>query len=612
MLPPRTILALAALLALPQPIPAQRVDRIERSQVAFSPRGDALQNILQELRGARSRVDVAVYYFTNQTLIDALCALSERNIKVRVFVDEDMARASHRRALDKLVHFGATVFVENLPHNGKLHLKTAVIDEHTVITGSANWTETAFTANVEDTLIIRSPALARRYLDAYQWLERHSVPYMAGSYDGADRVSFPSAPRQPRTGGQRRIVAPRASSFPDLMALEVYFSPQQPGLDRFLESLRGAQRSIDVGIYIVTHPQIVEALCQVAARVPVRLLADGTMNTGNRLPILQQMWDAGIEVHYVELGRANFHIKNAVIDGMEVWTGSANWTQGAAAVNAEDMLLLRSPRLARFYTDYLNTLIGHATSFAGIERSAVAQTAPESPRAALAPRGTPAAAAVLPPTGPRRNFRHLSDSPETPRFHVSGRVAYLRNEEYLPVLLDLIRTANQSIMISMFHVAPTTRSPSVDQVLDELGAAAERGLYVYMVLELPSDPSDAQNDNHSGVAERLRARGVDVRLSVPTLRLHEKMVVVDLCKLLIGSHNWSEGALSGGAVYESSALVLLDQQEPRFAQHILRHNILSDMRSREQWENEASLIRHVVGLGRADQERFIRELEASR
>ena len=48
-----------------------------------------------------------------------------------------------------------------------------------------------------------------------------------------------------------------------------------------------------------------------------------------------------------------------------------------------------------------------------------------------------------------------------------------------------------------------------------------------------------------GTGPTLARSGIDVRLHVPTISLHAKVIVVDLAKVLIGSRNWCEGALSG-------------------------------------------------------------------
>ncbi|MBP7008456.1 MAG: hypothetical protein KBC66_01435 [Kiritimatiellae bacterium] len=93
---------------------------------------------------------------------------------------------------------------------------------------------------------------------------------------------------------------------------------------------------------------------------------------------------------------------------------------------------------------------------------------------------------------------------------------------------------------------PDASAPLRTELLEALVSAVERrGIYVYLLLNQPSSEGDSSSQDHDRWAERLRARGIDVRLHVPGIPLHEKLVVVDLAKILLGSHNWTEGALSG-------------------------------------------------------------------
>jgi len=120
--------------------------------------------------------------------------------------------------------------------------------------------------------------------------------------------------------------------------------------------------------------------------------------------------------------------------------------------------------------------------------------------------------------------------------------------------------------------------------------------------------SDSQHAAHSGAAEFLRDRAVDARLGVPGVNLHEKLVVVDLSKILLGSHNWSEGALNGEGVYESSAFIVLQRQEPRFANYIMQHPAVRDMTTRDAWENELSLLRHLGGMAPDERRKYIQSI----
>ena len=87
------------------------------------------------------------------------------------------------------------------------------------------------------------------------------------------------------------------------------------------------------------------------------------------------------------------------------------------------------------------------------------------------------------------------------------------------------------------------------------------------------------------------------------------MVVVDLAKVLIGSHNWSEGSLSGERDYESSVLLVLPEQDMRFADYVLGRQTVSDMRSKELWEQEISRLRQVVLMKPSERATFLREQE---
>ncbi len=587
---------------------------IERCRVAFAPRGDGESVILQELKLAKVQVDAALYYLSNDLLIDALAYLAaETRVKVRILVDEEMARPAHRPTLNRLNACGAEILVEELPGSGKLHLKTVVIDKKTVVTGSANWTETAFDANCEDTVVLRSPRLAAFYLQKFDALSEHLTLLESESAEPNPPDKFPDAPKASRHRKDLRIVAPRVQVFADVRSAEAFITPGRDGVNRLLALIKGATRSIDIGIYYLSDTEVVKALCDAVRGRPVkvRVVADDTMLTGDRLAYLQQMHEAGVSMYYLEKSSASLHLKTAVIDQQLVVTGSHNWTPSAAAKNVEDMLFLSSRTLAQYYLSYLEYLIkNHATEYANIERESAAQEAEQGPvTIGLRRPGVIEPGENLPKTGPRRDYRSLGKAPPQESLEVEAAVEYLDDGEYLTVLKDLIGSAKQSVVISMYHLSAGSRSPTSHQLLEVLGDAAERGIYVYLLLNMPMNQSDSQHESHSRVAEELRARGVDVRLGVPGLTIHRKVVVVDHAKILIGSHNWSEGALNGRGVYESSALLVLEKQDLRFAREILKTPVVSDMRSREKWEKELSVLRHLAALDGAEREVFIRRLE---
>ena len=180
------------------------------------------------------------------------------------------------------------------------------------------------------------------------------------------------------------------------------------------------------------------------------------------------------------------------------------------------------------------------------------------------------------------------------------------------MLLNLIRNAHQSILITMFVMSETKGvAEAQEQVHRALEQAAARGVYVYLLLQMPTSVQDRLHESHSTWAEKLRAKGIDVRLNLPQIHLHAKMVVVDLAKVLIGSHNWSEGALSGKRVYESSALLVLSEQDIRFADYIFGRQTISDMRSRQSWEQEIALLQQIVLMSASERTEFLQKQAGS-
>ncbi|MBP7828716.1 MAG: hypothetical protein KA248_02230 [Kiritimatiellae bacterium] len=567
--------------------------------------------ILRELRAARRGVDVAMFYINQGELVDALCFLASRQrIPVRLITDITMGAPAQRPLLEKLAQYGISVYLVQLPGGGKMHLKSLAMDDRLVITGTANWTQQAFGGNFEDTLIIRGEALARHYREQFESLIATAEDIVESSETTIrpPRLDYPRPSRGASRTPPDRVDAPRPNLFRTVHEVDAHFMPRPEVIVTLQDQLRRASNRVDLALFLINEPALVDTLEEIARekRCRVRLLADHMMLDPGNLNVLHQLATAGVEVRVFGSDRESLHLKTAVIDDRHVWTGSANWTQGAIGLNVEDMLRFDSPDMARYYRSWLDSIAQVADPFVpvSLERSKV------ETQAALDASGY---LVGLPLTGARTNWSDLYQHVDVPGFDVEAWTRYLPDEQFVSVLLDLIRTAHQSILISLYALPP--RSSSEDEeslkldVLQSLQEAASRGVYVRLLLYFPSSPQDRLYETHSEWAEELRGQGIDVRLGLLTLPFHEKIVVVDLCKVLIGSHNWSKGALSGERVYESSVLAVLPKQDIRLAEYLSSRPILSDMRSRAVWEQEAALIRRVISVSGSDRDELIRTLE---
>ena len=107
--------------------------------------------------------------------------------------------------------------------------------------------------------------------------------------------------------------------------------------------------------------------------------------------------------------------------------------------------------------------------------------------------------------------------------------------QYYVTLLSAIRNAEKSIMVSAAYFVPT------DQEMEDLIAAAKRGVDVRLLLPSNSDSPMALAMGHSHYTELLQA-GVKI-FEVQHLVLHSKTVVIDGVWSVIGSSNFDHRSI---------------------------------------------------------------------
>lgn len=138
------------------------VERLEigNTDVAvwFSPQDQALSRGVQPLiAGAQRSITLGIFYLTDESVTNQLIAAHERGVDVRVIIDATAAGSRYTQH-ERLRKTGIPVKVEDW--GGKMHVKAAVIDGHTVVIGSMNWSYSGDKVNDENTLVLRSARLA--------------------------------------------------------------------------------------------------------------------------------------------------------------------------------------------------------------------------------------------------------------------------------------------------------------------------------------------------------------------------------------------------------------------------------------------------------------------
>ena len=134
--------------------------------------------VIQELNTAQDSIYAAMYsmYLRDNAdsatykLITALCEAHKRGVAVKVYLDANKGNAKgNLAAYEMLKKAGVAVYF--IDPKIKMHAKVILIDNSVVVTGSANWTETAVSLNTEHNVILRSKEFAQGQLAFFKELE---------------------------------------------------------------------------------------------------------------------------------------------------------------------------------------------------------------------------------------------------------------------------------------------------------------------------------------------------------------------------------------------------------------------------------------------------------
>jgi phosphatidylserine/phosphatidylglycerophosphate/cardiolipin synthase-like enzyme len=293
-------------------------------------------------------------------------------------------------------------------------------------------------------------------------------------------------------------VTPGAPTAVDQDWYTVYFtdptSPSAPsyrgGPDESLAaSIDQARISVDMAIFDLNLWSIRDALIAAHRRgADVRVVTDSDNMDEQEV---QDLKEAGIDV----LGDRHenlMHDKFVVIDRLEVWTGSMNYTTGGGYLDNNNLIRLRSSKLAEDYTHEFEQMF--LDDHFGAEKMA----------------GTP-----------------------NPTVTVNGsqiEVYFSPEDGTLEHILNAVNAAQKSIFFMAY-------SFTSDELAEALIARANAGVTVRGVFD-----KDQYHSNAGTEFDTLHSAGIDVWLDGNPRLMHHKVIIVDQQVVITGSYNFSNNA----------------------------------------------------------------------
>ncbi len=280
--------------------------------------------------------------------------------------------------------------------------------------------------------------------------------------------------------------------------LEVYFTdPLSPyrrqyagGPDEILAAaIRDARSQVDVAAYSFNLWSLRDALLSAQRRgVRVRMVMESS-NLDDEVP--QELLAAGIPIVGDERDGL-MHDKFVVIDGVDVWLGSMNFTVAGAYYNANNLLHIRSVQMAENYTSEFEEMF-------------------------LARQFGPEAFAKTP--NPSLNLNG-----------VQMEVYFSPDDGVSQALLPLLEDAQESIYFLAFSFTSDELGQAVRQ-------AAARGVQVRGVMD-----SGQINSNTGTEYDAFRQADLDVRRDGLDGMMHHKVFIIDREIVVTGSYNFSRSA----------------------------------------------------------------------
>ncbi|XP_033187310.1 mitochondrial cardiolipin hydrolase isoform X2 [Bombus vancouverensis nearcticus] len=120
-----------------------------------------LRHIESYMNNAKQSLDVCMYMFTCHSLSNAIVNAHKRGVLVRIIMDRQMGSND---AAQTALFYNNGIAIRLICQDGLMHHKFMIVDNDLVITGSTNWTMSAFFGNFDHIVVTNQHSLVKPFV----------------------------------------------------------------------------------------------------------------------------------------------------------------------------------------------------------------------------------------------------------------------------------------------------------------------------------------------------------------------------------------------------------------------------------------------------------------
>lgn len=261
----------------------------------FTDNGQRLDRLISKsIRSTKSSLFIQIYTFNENLIREEINHLLKKGQSVSIYQPKNQS-----------LNLISSPLLEKKQANhctGLMHKKLLIIDEFFCHLGSANFTRNSLVSHLNTWACLPSYELA------------HTIRAKKAHHTftvGSQLIEYFETPRD-----------------------------QKIALNRIVELIKSAQKSLKIAMYTLTHQNLTQTVIKAHQKgIAVKVYVDMRSAKGTSKKCVQQLQEAGVPTFF-PLGVEMTHHKTCEIDGKHLIMGSLNWTESAFKRNEESLLFL--------------------------------------------------------------------------------------------------------------------------------------------------------------------------------------------------------------------------------------------------------------------------------